>query len=52
MFSFMDEYSGYNQIHMIARDAEKTAFGTPIGNFYYIVMLLAIKMQGPRTSKP
>ena len=52
MFSFMDEYSGYNQIHMIARDAEKIAFRTPIGNFYYIVMLLAIKMQGPRTSKP
>ena len=52
MFSFMDGYSGYNQIRMTARDAEKTAFRTLIENFYYIVMPLAIKMQGPRTSKP
>ena len=34
MFSFMDGYSGYNQIRMAARDAEKTAFRTPIENFY------------------
>ena len=26
MFSFMDGYSGYNQIRMAAKDAEKTAF--------------------------
>ena len=31
MFSFMDGYSGYNQICMAAKDAEKTAFRTPIG---------------------
>ena len=30
MFSFMDEYSGYNQIRMATKDAEKTAFKTPI----------------------
>lgn len=35
MFSFMDGYSGYNQIKMNPVDAEKTAFRTPIGNFYY-----------------
>ena len=35
MFSFMDGYSGYNQIRIAAKDAEKTAFRTPIGNFYY-----------------
>ena len=33
MFSFMDGYSGYNQIRMAAKDVEKTAFRTPIGNF-------------------
>uniref|UniRef100_A0A2N9F7A0 Integrase catalytic domain-containing protein n=1 Tax=Fagus sylvatica TaxID=28930 RepID=A0A2N9F7A0_FAGSY len=38
MFSFMDGFSGYNQIRMSTRDAEKTAFRTPIGNFYYTVM--------------
>ena len=34
MFSFMDGYSRYNQIRMTAKDAEKTTFKTPIGNFY------------------
>ena len=31
----MDGFSGYNQIIMAPRDAEKTVFRTPIGNFYY-----------------
>ena len=39
MFSFMDRYSGYNQIRMAAKDVEKTAFKTPIGNFYYTMSL-------------
>ena len=43
MFSFMDGYSGYNQIRMVAKDAEKTAFRTPIGNFYYTVMSFGLK---------
>jgi hypothetical protein len=29
VFSFMDEFSGYNQIKMAPKDIEKTAFVTP-----------------------
>ena len=43
MFSFMDGYSGYNQIRMAAKDAEKIAFRTPIGNLYYTVMPFGLK---------
>ena len=43
MFSFMDGYNGYNQIHMAAKDAEKTTFRTPIGNFYYTMMPFSLK---------
>ena len=43
MFSFMDGYSGYNQIRMAVRDVKKTAFKTSIGNFYYIVMPFGLK---------
>ena len=46
MFSFMDGYSGYNQIRMAAKDAEKTAFRTPIGNFYYTIMPFGLKNVG------
>ena len=46
MFSFMDEFSGYNQIRMAPKDAEKTAFRTPMGNFYYIVMHSRLKNAG------
>ena len=46
MFSFMDRYSGYNQICMAAKDAEKTTFKTPIGNFYYTVMPFGLKNVG------
>ena len=46
MFSFMDGYSGYNQICMAAKDAEKTAFRIPIGNFYYTVMPFGLKNVG------
>ena len=46
MFSFMDGYSGCNQIHMAVKDAKKTAFRTPIENFYYIVMPFGLKNVG------
>ena len=46
MFSFMDGYSGYNQILMATKDAEKTAFRTPIRNFYYTVMPFSLKNAG------
>uniref|UniRef100_A0A2N9EG78 RNA-directed DNA polymerase n=1 Tax=Fagus sylvatica TaxID=28930 RepID=A0A2N9EG78_FAGSY len=46
MFSFMDGFSGYNQIRMSTKDAEKTAFRTPISNFYYTVMPFGLKNAG------
>ncbi|XP_075645407.1 uncharacterized protein LOC142616433 [Castanea sativa] len=46
MFSFMDGFSGYNQIRMSSKDAAKTAFRTPMGNFYYTVMPFGLKNAG------
>ena len=46
MFSFMDGFSGYNQIRMAPKDVEKTAFRTPMDNFYYIVMPFGLKNAG------
>ena len=46
MFSFMGGFSGYNRIRMALKDAEKTTFRTPIGNFYYIVMPFELKNAG------
>ena len=46
IFSFMDRYSGYNQIRMATKDAEKTASGTPIENIYYTVMPFGLKNVG------
>ena len=46
MFSFMDRYSGYNQIRMAAKDAEKTTFKSPIENFYFTVMPFGLKNAG------
>ena len=43
MFSFMNGFSGYNQIKMAPKDAEKTTFRTPMGNLYYIVMPFRLK---------
>ena len=39
-------FSGYNQIRMSTKDAEKTVFRTPIGNFYYTVMPFGLKNAG------
>ncbi|XP_016185471.1 uncharacterized protein LOC107627125 [Arachis ipaensis] len=41
--SFMDAYSGYNQILMHPSDQEKTAFITEYGNYCYNVMPFGLK---------
>ena len=46
IFSFMDGFSDYNQIKMSPREAAKTAFRTPIENFYYTVMPFRLKNVG------
>jgi len=46
MFSFMDGYSGYNQIRMAAKDTKKAVFRTSIGNFYYTMMPFDLKNAG------
>ena len=43
MFSFVDGFDEYNQIRMAPREAEKTAFRTPMGNFYYTVTPFGLK---------
>nr|XP_025676136.1 uncharacterized protein LOC112776263 [Arachis hypogaea] len=44
--SFMDAYSGYNQILMHKMDQEKTAFITENGNYCYNVMPFGLKNAG------
>ncbi|RDX80914.1 hypothetical protein CR513_38470, partial [Mucuna pruriens] len=44
--SFMDAYSGYNQIRMYPKDEEKTAFITNEGAFCYQVMPFGLKNAG------
>ena len=51
MFSFMDGYSGYNQIKLAARDQSKTSFTTPWGTFCYTVMPFGLKNAGERTKE-
>ena len=46
MFSFMDGFNEYNQIRMAPKDAEKIAFRTTMGNFYYTVMPFGLKNVG------
>jgi len=38
LLSFMDAYSGYNQIPMAKDDEEKTTFMTESGNYYFRVL--------------
>ena len=45
-YSFMDGYSGYNQILMHHEDKEKTTFITPWGTFCYKVMPFGLKNAG------
>ncbi|XP_021839912.2 uncharacterized protein [Spinacia oleracea] len=46
MFSFMDGFSGYNQILMSANDMPKTSFITPWGTFCYRAMPFGLKNAG------
>ena len=43
LFSFMDGFSGYNQIKMAQEDMEKTTFLTMWGTFCYKVMPFGLK---------
>ena len=46
LFSFMDGFSGYNQIRMALEDREKTTFVTIWGTFCYKVMPFGLKNAG------
>jgi hypothetical protein len=44
--SFLDVYSGYNQIRMKVEDEDKTAFITPHGVYCYMTMPFGLKNVG------
>ena len=44
--SFMDGFSGYNQIKMGPKDEDLTAFRTPQGIYCYTVMPFGLKNAG------
>src|SRR5256886_12193446 len=44
--SFMDGFSGYNQIKMFPADEKHTSFRTPLGVYYYTVMPFGLKNAG------
>ena len=46
MLSFMDAYSGYNQIPMYGPDQDHTAFITDRGLYCYTVMPFGLKNAG------
>ena len=46
LLSFMDGFSGYNQIKMALEDMEKTSFITPWGTYCYKVMPFDLKNVG------
>ena len=46
LLSFMDTFSGYNQIRMKEEDQEKTSFVTSQGIFCYEVILFGLKNAG------
>lgn len=45
LLSFMDAFSGYNQIRIEEGDQEKKSFITNKGTYYYKVMLFGLKIQ-------
>lgn len=46
LLSFLDAYSGYNQILMEKEDQEKTTFITHLGTYCYRVMPFGVKNAG------
>ena len=46
LLSFMDAYSGYNQIYMCPEDKDKIAFTTDCDLYCYKVMLFGLKNAG------
>ncbi|KAM2686118.1 hypothetical protein EV2_009050 [Malus domestica] len=50
--SFMDSFSGYNQIRMALEDEELTAFRTPKGIYCYKVMPFGLKNAGATYQRP
>ena len=46
LLSFMNGFSGHNQIKMAPKDMEKTSFITPWGTYYYKVMPFGLKNAG------
>ena len=44
--SFMDGFSGYNQIKMYPDDEKHTSFRTPLGVYCYTVMPFRLKNAG------
>lgn len=46
LLSFMDAFSGYNQIQMYEQDKEHTTFIKNIGLYYYKVMRCGFKNTG------
>ena len=51
LLSFMDAFSGYNQIRMDETDQEKTSSVTSWGLFYYKVMPFKLKNAGATYQK-
>src|SRR5262249_29474657 len=43
MLSFIDGFSGYNQIMLAREDEEKTSFTMPWGTYCYVVMAFGLK---------
>ena len=41
--SFLDDFQGYHQIALSAKDQEKTAFISPDANYHYTVMPFGLK---------
>ena len=44
--SFINGFSGYNQIKMFSEDEKHTSFGTPFGVYCYMVMPFSLKNAG------